>query len=100
MTMATTTIRIDIDTLPGHLDRSRPNMVAEAIETALREDGIKSGTHRPDGDIVEIQPVAVSGFQRLDEEVPGGNVEDQRVGSFSCGFGFGRVGHDWISDPG
>ncbi len=42
MTMATTTIRIDIDTLPDHLDRSRPSMMAEAIETALREGGIKT----------------------------------------------------------
>ena len=32
MTMATTTIRIEIDTLPDHLDRSRPAVVAEAIE--------------------------------------------------------------------
>lgn len=42
MTMATTTIRIDIDTLPEHLDRSRPSMVAEVIEAALREAGIKA----------------------------------------------------------
>lgn len=42
MTMATTTIRIDIDTLPDHLDRSRPNVVAEVIEAALREGGIKT----------------------------------------------------------
>jgi len=42
MTMATTTIRIDIDTLPHHLDRSRPSVVAEAIETALREGGIRA----------------------------------------------------------
>ena len=42
MTMATTTIRIDIATLPDHLDRSRPNVVAEVIETALREGGIKA----------------------------------------------------------
>jgi hypothetical protein len=42
MTMATTTIRIDFATLPDHLDRSRPSVVAEAIETALREDGIKA----------------------------------------------------------
>lgn len=42
MTMATTTIRIDIDTLPDHLDRSRPAVVAEAIEAALRESGIKT----------------------------------------------------------
>ena len=40
MTMATTTIRIDIDTLPDHFDRSRPSVVAESIETALREGGI------------------------------------------------------------
>ena len=42
MTMATTTIRIDIDTLPDHLDRSRPAVVAEAIEAALREGGINA----------------------------------------------------------
>ena len=42
MTMATTTVRIDIDTLPDHLDRSRPSVVAEVIETALREGGIKA----------------------------------------------------------
>ena len=42
MAMATTTIRIDIDTLPAHLDRSRPSVVAEVIETALREGGIKA----------------------------------------------------------
>lgn len=42
MTMATTTIRIDIDTLPDHFDRSRPNAVAEVVEAALREDGIKA----------------------------------------------------------
>jgi predicted transcriptional regulator len=42
MTMATTTIRIDIDTLPEHLDRSHPAVVAEAIEDALREGGIKA----------------------------------------------------------
>jgi hypothetical protein len=38
----TTTIRIDIDTLPDHLDRSRPTVVAEAIEAALKEAGIKA----------------------------------------------------------
>ena len=37
---ATTTIRIDHATLPDQFDRSRPNAVAEAIEAALREDGI------------------------------------------------------------
>ena len=42
MTMATTIIRIDIDTLPEHVDRSRPNFVAEAIETAVRQDGIEA----------------------------------------------------------
>ncbi len=40
MTMATTTIRLDIETLPYHLDRSRPTAVAEAIERALRQEGI------------------------------------------------------------
>jgi len=42
MTMATTTIRIDHAMLPDHFDRSRPNAIAEAIETALREDGVKA----------------------------------------------------------
>ena len=42
MTMATTTIRIDYAALPDQFDRSRPDVVAEAIETALREDGIKA----------------------------------------------------------
>ena len=42
MTMASTTIRIDIDTLPDHLDRSRPYVVAEVIERALREGGINA----------------------------------------------------------
>jgi hypothetical protein len=39
---ATTTIRIDHATLPDHFDRARPNVVAEAIEAALREGGIKA----------------------------------------------------------
>ena len=39
---ATTTIRIDHATLPDHFDRSRPNVVAEAIEAALREGGIRA----------------------------------------------------------
>jgi len=39
---ATTTIRIDHATLPDHFDRSRPNAVAEAIEAALREGGIRA----------------------------------------------------------
>ena len=43
---AITTIRIDHAALPAHFDRSRPNAVAEAIEAALREDGITSeGSH-------------------------------------------------------
>ena len=37
---ATTTIRIDYAALPDHFDCSRPDAIAEAIETALREDGI------------------------------------------------------------
>jgi hypothetical protein len=37
---AITTIRIDHAALPAHFDRSRPNAVAEAIQAALREDGI------------------------------------------------------------
>ena len=39
---ATTTIRIDHAALPDQFDRSRPNAIAAAIETALREDGIKA----------------------------------------------------------
>jgi hypothetical protein len=42
MTMATTTIRIDIDTLPDHLDRSRLNSVAASIEDALKDAGIRA----------------------------------------------------------
>jgi hypothetical protein len=42
MTMASTTIRIDIATLPDHLDRSRLNSVAASIEDALREGGINA----------------------------------------------------------
>ena len=42
MTMATTTIRIDLVTLPDHLHRSRPNVVAEVVEAALKEAGIKA----------------------------------------------------------
>lgn len=37
---AVTTIRIDHAVLPDHFDRSRPDAVAEAIETALHEGGI------------------------------------------------------------
>ena len=40
--MATTTIRIDIATLPDHLDRSRLNSVAASIEEALKEAGFKA----------------------------------------------------------
>ena len=39
---ATTTIRIDHAALPDQFDRSRPDAIAAAIETALREDGIKA----------------------------------------------------------
>jgi len=42
MTMATTTILIDIGTLPDHLDRSRLNSVAASIEDALKDAGIKA----------------------------------------------------------
>ena len=37
---AITTIRIDNAALPDQFDRSRPDAIAAAIETALREDGI------------------------------------------------------------
>jgi hypothetical protein len=39
---ATTTIRIDHAALPQHFDLSRPDVVAEAIETALRDEGIRA----------------------------------------------------------
>jgi len=39
---ATTTIRIDHAALPDHFDRSRPDAIAAAIETALCDDGIKA----------------------------------------------------------
>lgn len=42
MTMATTTIRIDIATLPDHFDSSRLNSVAASIEEMLIEAGIKA----------------------------------------------------------
>jgi hypothetical protein len=42
MTMAAATIRFDIATLPDHLDRSPASVVAEVIEAALREGGIKA----------------------------------------------------------
>jgi len=38
----TTTIRVDIATLPDHLDRSRLNSVAASIEEALKDAGIKA----------------------------------------------------------
>jgi hypothetical protein len=59
---------------------------------------LKGGAHCPVGNIMEIQPIAVPSAQRLDEEVPGGDLEDQRFGR--CGFGFGRDGHDLVSDQG
>ena len=37
---AITTIRIDHDTLPDRFDRKNPDAVAEAIEAALRDNGI------------------------------------------------------------
>ena len=37
---AITTIRIDYAALPDHLDRSRPDAVAEIIEAELRDAGI------------------------------------------------------------
>lgn len=37
---AITTIRIDHAALPEHLDRSRPDAVAEIIEDELRDAGI------------------------------------------------------------
>ena len=37
---AITTIRIDYGALPEHLDRSRPDVVAEVIEAELRDAGI------------------------------------------------------------
>ena len=40
--MATTAIRIDIDTLPDHLDRSRLNSVVASIEDALKEAGVRA----------------------------------------------------------
>ena len=40
MTMAT--IRIDINTLPDHLDRSRLNSVAASIEDALKEASVRA----------------------------------------------------------
>lgn len=42
MSMATTTIRIDYAMLPDHFDCSRTDAVAEAIETALLDAGIKA----------------------------------------------------------
>ena len=42
MATTTTTIRVDIATLPDHLDRSRLNSVAASIEEALKDAGIKA----------------------------------------------------------
>ena len=42
MTMASTTIRIDYAMLPDHFDRSRPDAIAAAVETVLRDAGIKA----------------------------------------------------------
>jgi hypothetical protein len=39
---AITTIRIDFDALPDHLDRSRPEIISETIQAALREEGIEA----------------------------------------------------------
>lgn len=41
MTMAITTIRIDYASLPDGFDQSRKDAVAEAIESQLRDSGIK-----------------------------------------------------------
>ena len=40
--MTTTTIRLDIGTLPDHFDRSRMNSVAASIEDALKEAGVRA----------------------------------------------------------
>ncbi len=42
MTMATTTIRLDLATLPEPFDCSRPNVVAEVIGEALHQEGIRA----------------------------------------------------------
>ena len=54
MTLAATTLRIDIDPQPEHFDRSRPCYEAGAIEAALCQDGIAASArayvlfdHRP-----------------------------------------------------
>ena len=39
---AITTIRIDHDALPAEFDRSRPDIVAEVVQAALRDEGIKA----------------------------------------------------------
>ena len=50
---------------------------------------LKGGTYRPDGDIVKIEAIAAPGFQRLDEEMLGCDLEYQRLwGGFGmCGRG-------------
>ena len=42
MTRATTTIRIDLATLPEHLDRSRLNCIAASIEDARKDAGVRA----------------------------------------------------------
>lgn len=42
MTMAITTIRFDYASLPDGFDQSRKDAVAEAIESQLRDSGIKA----------------------------------------------------------
>ena len=42
MTMAIPTIRIDYASLPDGFDQSRKDAVAEAIESQLRDSGIKA----------------------------------------------------------
>ena len=39
---AITTIRIDFDALPDQFDRSRPEIISETIQAALREEGIEA----------------------------------------------------------
>jgi len=39
---AKTTIRISHDALPREFDRTRPDIVAEVIQTALREAGVRA----------------------------------------------------------
>jgi hypothetical protein len=41
---------------------------------------------RPDGDIVEVEPVAIAGLQRLDEEPALGDLKDQRIAGGGRGW--------------